>query len=237
MIHSRRFITRWILLVGLGAVAMASPSVTPAALASGPSWLTIPAGQPLFDLAGIAPGDTGSATFVVTNPQPFRVRFSIGVTGLSNDDNGCNEPEREIGDTTCGPGGGELQSNLRLVLTATGNTDRPIAKDVVDEWAARPAVDTVSLSGYESRTYRIAYELPIQASNVTQSDVVAFQLEMRLEQELDSFASDPPPAVVVASTPLPGTGAGSGAMLTIGVGSILIGTCMYATNTRRRLPR
>ena len=95
MIRFRRFMTKWVLLIGLVAVAMPWPSATPAARASGPSWLTLPAGQPLFDLAGIAPGDAGSATIVVTNPQPFPVTFSIAVTGLYNDDNGCNEPERE----------------------------------------------------------------------------------------------------------------------------------------------
>ena len=233
MIRSRRFMTRWVLLIGLAAVVGAWPSATPAARASGPGWLTMPAGQPLFDLAGLAPGDSGSATIVVTNPQPFPVKFSIAVTGLSNDDNGCNEPEREIGDTTCGPGGGELQSNLRMVLTATGQTDRPIALDIVDEWAARPAVDTIALGSYESRTYRIGYELPIEASNVTQSDLVTFQLEMRLEQELESFASDPPPAVVVASPSLAGTGTDAGAMVIIAMGCIVVGASMYVTSARR----
>jgi len=164
------------------------------------------------------------------------VKFSVAVTGLSNDDNGCNEPERLAGDTTCGPGGGELQSNLRMVLTATIQTERPIAEDIVNEWAARPAVDTVSLSGYESRIYRIGYELPIEASNVTQSDLVSFQLEMRLEQEFESFASDPPTAVVAATSPLPRTGTDSQAMIIIGMGSILVGACMYSTSGRRRHP-
>ena len=237
MIRSRRFMTRWVLLLGLAAVAMPWPSATLAARASGPSWLTLPAGQPLFDLAGIAPGDAGSATIVVTNPQPFPVTFSIAVTGLYNDDNGCNEPEREIGDTTCGPGGGELQSNLRITLTATGQTDRMIAEEIVDAWSARPAVDTLALGSYESRTYRVGYRLPIEASNVTQSDVVAFQLEMRLEQEMESVASDPPPAVVVASPSLPGTGRDTQAMVIIGMGCILVGACLYSTSARRRHPR
>ncbi|MGZ4791720.1 MAG: hypothetical protein ACXWBO_07640 [Ilumatobacteraceae bacterium] len=239
MIRPRRFITSSILFIGLATVAIAWPSRTPVVRASQASWLTIPAGLPLFTLTEVTPGDTGSATFAVTNPQSFPVEFSIAVTSLTNDDNGCNEPEQAIGDTTCGPGGGELQSNLRLMLTATGSTDRPIAEDTVDEWSRRPAVDTRVLSGYEYRTYRVDYELPIGASNVTQSDRVAFQFEMRIDQALDSVASDAPPqpVVIAATPPLPRTGSNAGSMVILGLGAVLVGVGMNTMSIRRRRSR
>lgn len=234
MIRSRHFLTGSVLLIGLAAVAVVWPSATRVAQASPVSWLTVPGGLPLFDPAEIVPGDTGSATFAVTNPQAFPVEFSIAITGLANDDNGCNEPEREIGDTTCGAGGGELQSDLRLVLTATSPTDRSIIEGTLDEWAGQAAVDTSALSAHEQRTYRVDYELPIGSSNVTQSDLVSFQFEMRLDQMVDSVASEPPPVVIAATPALPKTGSNAESIAILGVGAVLVGIALYTMSVRGR---
>ncbi len=156
----RKAITRSVLLISLAAMAVAVwPGGIPTA-GAGSGWLTVPGGLPLFDLAGIAPGDDGSATLTVTNPQSFPVKLSIAVAALANDDNGCNEPEQAIGDTTCGSGGGELQFDLLLAFTVAGSTDRLIGNGTVAEWAFQPAVDQVALGGHETRTYRVDYELP-----------------------------------------------------------------------------
>jgi LPXTG-motif cell wall-anchored protein len=235
MISTRRFIGHSCLLTGLVAVALLGPGATSVVTANQADWLTVPAGTPLFDPAGIAPGDSGSATFAVTNPQSFPVEFSVTITGLANDDNGCNEPELEIGDTTCGAGGGELQSDLRVVLTATGATDRFIADDTLDAWAGRSAIDTRALDGHEYRTYRVDYVLPIGTSNVTQSDLVYFELELRLDQVLDAVASEPPEPVVIAATPsLPRTGTNAATMLLVALGAVLVGVGFVTISVRRR---
>lgn len=230
----RIMIQRTVLLIGLAAVATVWPSGSSTAGANEPGWLSVPGGLPLFDLAEITPGDSGSATLVVTNPQFFPVTFSLAVTGLATDDNGCNEPEQVIGDTTCGRGGGELQSDLRLALTAGATPDRLVAVGTVDQWAVQSSVDVVALGGHESRTYRIEYVLPTTSSNMTQSDLVSFQFEMRLDQVLDSVASDPPPAVVVATPSLPGTGSDAGALVLIGLATILVGCGLFTMGTRGR---
>jgi hypothetical protein len=235
MTQLRTLIARTGRLAGLAAIAVAWATATPVALASETSWLTVPAGLPLFDPAGLVPGDSGSATFAVTNPQSFPVEFSVAVTGLANDDNGCNEPELKSGDSTCGAGGGELQTNLRLVLTATGSTDRLLADGTVDAWASLPAIDTRTLGGHEYRTYRVDWVLPIGTSNVTQSDLVSFQLEMRLDQLLDSVASQPPVPVVVAATPsLPRTGTNAATATHVALAVVLAGTGLVAISVRRR---
>jgi hypothetical protein len=234
MTSLRRMLKRSVLLIGLAAVATAWPSGTSTAGATEPGWLTVPGGLPLFDLAGIAPGDTGSATLTVTNPQPFPVEISIGVTALANDDNGCNEPEQAIGDTTCGAGGGELQFDLRLALTATGQIDRPIITGTVVEWASRPTIDKVALGGYDTRTYRVGYELPIGSSNMTQSDLVAFAFEVRLDQVIDSVASEPPVALVVATPALPGTGTDVMAIAMVAFLACLTGLELHKMSVRRR---
>lgn len=231
----RPLITGTGVLIGLAAIAVVGPSTTSVARASEASWLTVPAGLPLFDPAGLAPGDSGSATFAVANPKSFPVELSVAITGLANDDNGCNEPELAIGDTTCGAGGGELQSDLRLVLTATGSTDRFITDGTLDAWAGRAAIDTLALGGFEYRTYRVDYVLPIGSSNVTQSDLVFFQLEMRLDEVLDSVASEPPAPVVLAATPsLPHTGSNLATVLILAGGAGLIGTVLLTISVRRR---
>lgn len=202
------------------------------------SWLTVPGGSPLFDVAGIAPGDSGSALITVTNPQGFPVTFSMVVTSLVNDDNGCGEPEERSGDTTCGAGGGELQDDLRILLFATGNSDRPIRNSTLAAWTAQPAEDALSLTGHESRTYRVEYQLPIGASNFVQSDLVSFAFSMRLDQTLDSIvSSDPPPVVVVATPTLPTTGTELRAIVAVAMLVSLLGVSLYRLGGRwRRSP-
>lgn len=232
----RRLIPRTLLLVGIASVGAAWPDAMQTAAATEPGWLTAPGGFPLFDLTGIAPGDGGSATLTVTNPQPFPVKFSMAVTALHDDDNGCNEPELAIGDTTCGSGGGELQFDLRLTLATTGGTGTPIASGTVAEWATQPAVDSVSLGAREARTYRIGYELPISSSNLTQSDRVAFKFELRLDQELDSgvLASEAPTALIEATPSLPGAGTDVGAITLIGLSVCVTGLGLHKLSLHRR---
>lgn len=191
-------------------------------------------GSPLFDLDGIAPGDHGSATLTVTNPQPFPVKFSMAVIALDNDDNGCNEPEQAIGDTTCGAGGGELQFNLRLALATTGRADNQIEEGTVAEWAVRSAGDPIALAGNESRTYLVGYELPVGTSNLTQSDRVSFVFELRLEQVGPEVASDPPAVVIVATPLLPQTGIDIRAVVMVAMSVSLVGLVLHRSSTHRR---
>lgn len=225
---------RALLLGGIAALVAAMLGPAPSAHAAEASWLTVPGGLPLFDLEGIAPGETGSATFTVTNPQSLPVEFSIGIPSIVSDDNGCNEPERESGDTTCGAGGGELQLDLRLALSAIGTTDRAIGAGTIVEWVATPRVDTFALAGHEARSYRLVYELPLASSNVTQSDLVAFAFELRLEHVLDSLASDPPVALVDATPSLPQTGIDPGLLATLGLSTAAAGVALHSWSAHRR---
>lgn len=230
----RTLITRTCLLLGVATIAAGWPGAPSTAHATEPPWLTVAAGLPMFALTDMSPGDAASATFTVTNPQSSPVKFSVAVTALANDDNGCNEPEQVAGDTTCGSGGGELQYDLRLTLAATEATDRQIATGTVAEWAFQPAVDTIVLGGNETRTYRVGYSLPIGSSNMTQSDLVSFQFEMRLDQALDSVASDPPPVLVAATSSLPGTGTDMLAIAMVAASTIVMGIGLHRLSARKR---
>lgn len=176
---------------------------------------------PLFDLAGIAPGDSGSATLVVTNPRDGAVTVRVGVASLRTDDNGCVEPERAAGDETCASGGGELQDELWLTL-AVDSAERVLGSRTLATWAERPATDPIDLSPHASRTYELSYRLPLESSNLTQSDLVEFRL--RVELEGDSDVGSEPPSVVVPATPsLPSTGAPTGAPVMLGLLLVLAG--------------
>jgi hypothetical protein len=220
-----RSLTRTLVLMGVATVVAALPGNPSAVRATSTGWVTLPSAAPLFDLATIAPGDSGSATLTVTNPQTFPATFSIAVVGLTNDDNGCNEPETRMGDTTCGPGGGELQIDLLLTLSAVG-TDASAAVGSVADWATHAAIDPVDLRGFEARTYRIGYELPIATSNITQSDLLSFRLELRLDQSSEASTADPPSVVIVASDALPRTGADHDAVLIAAAAATLAGLCL-----------
>lgn len=230
----QRLIRRAVVLIGVAAVVTALAGGAPKAQAT-KSWLTVPGGLPLFDLDAIAPGDHGSATLTVTNPQAFPVTFSIAVTDLVNDDNGCVEPEAEIGDTTCGPGGGELQFDLSLALTATGAADRTVATGTVVGWVSQAIADPIPLAGNEARTYRIGYELPIGATNLVQSDGVSFAFELRLDQTFDSeVASDPPPAILDATKSLPRTGNDTLVIVLIAIWAVAAGFSLLRMTQHRR---
>ncbi|MDO8361373.1 MAG: hypothetical protein Q7V88_00610 [Actinomycetota bacterium] len=193
-------------------------------------WVMVPAGLPLFQLDGIAPGDRGAATMTVTNPGDSVATFTLAIIGLESDDNGCNEPEQAAGDATCARGGGELQFDLRLTLTAAGGVGRPIAAGTVAEWAAHPVADPVLLTSHETRSYRVGYELPIETSNMTQSDIVAFAFQLRLVL----VASEAPPVVVPATPSLPRTGVDARPIVIIGLATVLAGLGMHRLSTRRR---
>ena len=221
---------------GLVGLALSAAAAFPVHADS--SWLTIPGGSPMFDISEIAPGDNGSATFTVTNPKGFPVTFSMIVMSLVTDDNGCNEPEQQAGDTTCGVGGGELQNDLRVTLVATGGSDRTVGDSTLAAWSAQPAIDQVLLMGHERRDYRVDYTLPADSTNFVQSDLVSFVFEMRLDEALDSLVgSEPPPVVVAATRTLPATGLDLHAVVAVAMVACLIGISLYHLSSQRRKSR
>ena len=154
------------------------------------------------------------------------------VAALRNDDNGCNEPESTAGDTTCGPGGGELQDDIRLTLTDT-TTNALLASATLSSWVAMEVEDPVALSAHQTRTFRVGYELPIGSSNLTQSDLVAFELELRLEQ---ADGTDVESEAVPATPPLPGSGSDHGVLVVLGLACVMAGFVLFRLANTRRSP-
>lgn len=230
----RTLTTRALVLLAVAALAVGWPGARVPMTAGESPWVLVPEGMPMFHFDGVAPGDRGSATFTVTNPEASPATFNLAVASLQNDDNGCNEPEQAAGDATCGPGGGDLQFDLRIGLTAIGGADRPVAARTLAEWAALPVADPVALDGNETRTYRVGYDLPIGSSNMTQSDMVAFVFRLQLDLVDSESASEPPTVVVPATPSLPQTGIDARPIVVVALSTGILGLALYRVSARRR---
>jgi hypothetical protein len=196
-----------------------------------PDWLTVEQ-VPLWNLADIAPGDSGSSSFTVTNHMTTTARFSLRVVDLRSDDNGCIEPESEWGDTTCGTGGGELDDVLVLTVAPVGEAAAHV--DVLGAWDEAYEDDREIAAGGR-RTYEMAYRLPLEATNLVQSDRVSFALEMTLTQ-VGAEVLGAEVTRVPATAPLPRTGLDIATLVRVGAGVFVVGW-LLALRTGRRLRR
>lgn len=209
-------------LMGVALVAGSGPAAA-VRLTESPDWLTVEQ-VPLWNLAGIAPGDSESSSITVTNHMPATARFSLRVVAVRSDDNGCVEPEVEWGDTSCGTGGGELDDVLILTVAPDGSTAE--RADVLDGWD-QAYEDETEIAAGATRTYEVAYRLPLEATNLVQSDRVSFALEMTLVQvggeALGAEVLGAEVTRVPATAPLPRTGRDVLALVRIGAAVLLIG--------------
>ena len=75
-------------------------------------------------LANMKPGDTAQYQWVLANAGSLTGKPWIEITNVKNYDNGCNEPELGVPDSTCndpGLGEGELGQFLMMQLNAPGS--------------------------------------------------------------------------------------------------------------------
>jgi hypothetical protein len=225
------------LFLAAGALAT-SPYVLAAPAQEASDWLQVVGPVPLFGLTDLAPGATGRAELTVTNRMPLPARFAIQVVDLRSDDAGCNEPEREAGDTTCGQGGGELADVLDVTLVAVtrDGMDRTLRSDTLGELDGVPVRDEEALHPGEQRTYAVSYELRGAATNVAQSDRLSFDLALELEQAsgADVAGATTRRAQVAAAPRLPTTGNELLDMMRLGAGAVAIGCLALVVASRRR---
>jgi hypothetical protein len=205
-------------------------------------WLTVAGPVPLFDLADLAPGDHGEVELTITNEMPTSARFSMQIVDLRSDDFGCNEPESEAGDTSCGQDDGELDAALELTLReapSDGTTLGALRTDRLSAWADLGVEDPSTLTAGATRTYTIEYELPADATNLVQSDRVSFALDLRLDQavgtEVAGVALGSGATATVAAAPeLPRTGTDTLLLIRLGAGAIAVGCTVLLVLGRKR---
>jgi hypothetical protein len=124
----------------------------------------------------IMPGSSEVLDLTVPNDSAAPADLSVQAVGVTEDDNGCVRPEQQAGDTTCGPGGGELGDwlALRLVRTSDAGEQELWSGTLGQLEAGAHVLDGVA--GGSTPPLRLEIALPRAATNETQSDRVGFTL-------------------------------------------------------------
>jgi hypothetical protein len=150
---------------------------------TGSGW-THDAGEPLLDVTHIFPGWSQSRELQVRNDGTSAATLSMIVTNIDDAENGCNHPESFV-DTTCGSDGGEPSGQLQLTVYVDPEDDGTFETEPV--WSGTPAdLSTAALLADEMDTdealgLRVDASLPYESGNETQTDQVAFDLQLSLE--------------------------------------------------------
>jgi len=149
-----------------------------------------------FVMSNVKPGDNGNYTWVPKNYKgTIDGKLSINVSAITNDDNGCTEPESDV-DTSCGSHpDGELGEYLEarlvrkegyLLITKSGLGGpagttgwvslNNLTGNYPDLWTL-PAGDGGS-------TVILEWRLPTTVGNIVQSDSATFDIEFVLNQKV-----------------------------------------------------
>lgn len=188
-----------VLAMGPSATAAADDMVTTVRDTAGSVLLGI-------TVDGLYPTDVREHTvFIDIAPTVATGTAAVVVEGVLDQENGCNDPEIDDGDLTCGNDQGELSSQLQMTVTpgrTTGGLTPGCAAD-----AAVPATTgtLASLQGQvievgeasavlgRSVCFVLRQELPDQAdNNLTQTDHATYDLRI-----LGGLATDPDSTIVL----------------------------------------
>jgi predicted ribosomally synthesized peptide with SipW-like signal peptide len=139
-----------------------------------------------LDVGPMAPGDSGSNTWIAKNVGSIAGKLSLTVSDITNNDNGLTEPESEV-DKTGGAGEGELGNYLDVVLWVDLDSDG--VKDVGE------VLYSGTLNGMAGTYSNVAilpkeWSVPIilewsinsDVGNIIQSDSASFDITFSLVQ-------------------------------------------------------
>jgi len=146
------------------------------------------------DISRLYPGARRQAVLLLDGPDTAKARrMEIGVTSLSDFENGCLHPESGSGDTTCGAvaGEGELSRFLDVILSAG------LEGSVGGRRSCTPVGAAVRTTLPSLKTAPVVVGLPDDVGvlcviatfahrnavgdNVTQTDTVTFDLRLRFD--------------------------------------------------------
>lgn len=139
--------------------------------------------------SNLAPGFTELNDIIVANNGSLNGRLWVTIKNVSNDDNGCTEPEASDGDLTCGGDpDGELGNALITMTcpTCSGPWGVPpgsyTVSDTVDNLEG-VAIDLGVVQAGTNITQYLDFNVPTSTGNMIQSDKVTFDIEWKLVQE------------------------------------------------------
>ncbi|MCL4360186.1 CalY family protein [Patescibacteria group bacterium] len=142
----------------------------------------------LFSVSNAAPGDTGGATWIVHNVGSIPGYLDLHTIAVTDDDNGCTEPEG-LEDATCGAGEGELSANTVVDVFADTNNngvhdagETTIYSGALGGIAANyPDLD-LALAADGTHYIRMNWEIPAATGNIIQSDSSTLAMTFELGQ-------------------------------------------------------
>jgi hypothetical protein len=178
------------LVTSAGAAALAAPDVSlspdtvQTVVLGGSSPELVP-----LQVDRLYPGTAAHARFELRRGSSVHGRaFSVGVENVVDLERGCNRPEVNDGDTTCGDGDDQGELSQQLLLTAAwtapddGCLSAPPATtgaalaDLEGEALTAPAVSSEA----DSICLVVGLVLPIEADNLVQTDLSRFDLRLGL---------------------------------------------------------
>jgi predicted ribosomally synthesized peptide with SipW-like signal peptide len=140
----------------------------------------------VLNVGPLAPGDSGSNTWIAKNVGSIAGKLSLTVSAITNNDNGLTEPESEV-DTTGGAGEGELGQYLNVVLWVDLDSDG--VKDVGEvlysgtlNGMAGTYSNVAILPKEWSAPIILEWSIDSGVGNVIQSDSASFDITFSLEQ-------------------------------------------------------
>lgn len=124
------------------------------------------------------PGDSGSYTWIAKNVGTIAGNLSLVVSNITNDDNGCTEPETTVGDGSCGNSEGELGQYIDVILKVAGNSIATTTLNLL------PGTYSNVANLGPNGTVNVTLEWSIHSSvgNIIQSDSAVFDITFDLVQ-------------------------------------------------------
>ena len=176
---------------------------------------------PLLSDLRLAPGYGTSGDLALRNTSNYAAQLVLRAVDVRNDDNGCDRPEAREGDTSCGPGGGELGSWLKATVSRVdGGSTQALWTGTMDQLTQGADLGEKLAAG-ETAHLRVGLELPYAATNETQTDRVRFGLRWSAAAVPGQGEGPGPAQVLGVEAFAPGGSSGGGSALGGGPGVTL----------------
>jgi hypothetical protein len=203
-----------VLLVGLGAAtpALADGGGLEIDVAGDSRSMGEPPNALVFQGDLMVPGDRMVGQVIVRSDREGELQ--VLAVDVRSDDNGCEEAEAEDGDTSCGPGQGELDDALVLSVLRDGTLWWRGSLGALET----DGLPAETLDADEELVFDWTVELPLATGNLVQGDGVTFDLRFELEGRATEVGG-----VQVHGSDLPRTGSSTGALLLVGASVGIVG--------------
>lgn len=151
---------------------------------------TVPRDQAsmVYFLVSPLPGDTGSVVVDMENQGSGSGTFTLELITLNSDENGINTPESSAGDTTSGPGNGEMLENFNIkiyTVDSAGNTNYLVGSSSsyvrADTLTLGDIATTTPVDGNEIVELHSEWEFPPSTGNEVQGDSIEIEAELKLD--------------------------------------------------------